>query len=198
MKWNIEEAEKVVRECERLTGVTADFTVTDRVKNGEIMDIREEKRELGISPLMCSDEDIPDSIVRQCIFLAFCGLENEKLELGRLWHSAVRKAEQLCEQTGTEFTDFEDIENYIRPVRRRLFPDPKDGGCYFRVGDILRGKAPCSGECKFIVTDMEASEEGIMVSCRMVPGRYYPDDGITYTEEERVVFERFNIYERKS
>ncbi len=197
MNWNIEEAEKVIRECEGLTGVTADFTVTDNVRNGEIMDIREEKREVGISPLMCSDEGVPDSIVRQCLFLAFCGMENEKLGLGRLWYSSVEQVERLCVQTGTKFTDFEEVENYIRPVRRRLFPDPKDGGCYFRIGDILRGKAPCSGGCKYTVTDIELTEEGIMVSYRTAPSKYFPDNGRTYTEEEETLFKRFNIYERR-
>lgn len=196
MKWNMETAEEIIRQCERLTGVTANFALSDKAGNGELMNICEEKRQVSFSPLMCNDEDMPENIVKQCFFLAFCGMERDALGIGLLWNNAVEFVERLCTETGTEFTDFEEVESFVRPVRRKLFPDPKNGGCFFRTGDILREKGPCSGGCKFVVTDIEKTEEGIMVSYRILPSEYFPDNGKVYTDEEVKMSEWFRIYER--
>lgn len=194
--WNKESVAKVLEGYAELSGVKVeDFTVTENVKKGDILYIHEEDREIGFCPLMCNNPDMPDDTVRLMLMTFFCALAREPLGL-TWWSDCQDHVKILCEKTGIEYIDFFDTEDYVRPVRRKLFPNPKDGGSFFRIGDILRNKAPCSGGCKYTVTDMKLTEEGIMISYRVVPSKYFPDNGRIYIEEEATVFDRFYLYER--
>jgi len=134
--------------------------------------------------------DMSDDIIRSCLVLVVEAYNLEKE--GRLYHSELEKAcMAVCRELGCEYIEIDSLEEFLRPVRRQLYPGSPEYGCYFHVGDILRCRPELTGgPCRYVITGISGlTDEGIMISFT----KRDDPEGEVFTEEEAEVYRRFMI-----
>ena len=116
-----------------------------------------EKNDLIFSSSMCNHIQLPDFVVVSVLafICAACAASLSETNNIQLTYTYAKK---LCDRYGVKFVDDDSCEEYIRPVRRKLFSDPLKNGCYFSIGDIVRAK-PGGGPHRYKVVDITKSEE---------------------------------------
>lgn len=135
------------------------------------------------SERMANHPQMPETVVDSVLVLFYCLYFFRELSADYF----EKKAEEICGVLGMKYIRYDDMEVSIRSVRRSIFPDSKNGGCRFRIGDKLVYRRPGYGRGKYQITDISPiTEDGIIITYNRLDS---PKS--VFTDEEAVIFDMF-------
>ena len=152
-----------------------------------VMQYNADNNEILYSQEICNDELLPDFVVISALAFIYAAIKLELQNYNNI--SQVRNyASNLCEDIGSKYIGENECEEYIRPVRRRHFPDSLNGGCYFKVGDLIRQRPGSGFAPRCTITAISPlTENGIMISYKL------HNSEIIRTSEERKLYRDYII-----
>lgn len=155
-----------------------------------VMQYNADNNEILFSPKICNDELLPDFVVISALAFIYSAIKLELQSFNNILQ--VRNyAANLCNNIGSKYIDEDECEEYIRPIRRKYFPDSLNGGCYFKVGDLIRQRPRGGVSPKFTITAISPlTESGIMISYKPLRSKK-----LHISEEKELYQNYFMTYE---
>ena len=149
-----------------------------------------DNNEVLYSQEICNDELLPDFVVISALAFIYSAIMLELQSFNNILQ--VRNyAANLCNDIGSKYIDEDECEEYIRPIRRKHLPDSLNGGCYFKVGDLIRQRPRGGVSPKFTITAISPlTESGIMISYKPLRSKK-----LRISEEKELYQNYFIIYE---
>lgn len=187
MVWNENFIKNLIASFENNSRDEIQICIRSEPNLNTVMQYNADKSEILYSSEICNDESLPDFAVISALAFIYSAI---KLEL-QIYNniSQVRKhAANLCDDIGSKYICEDECEEYIRPVRRKHFPDSLNGGCYFKLGDIIRQRPGSGFAPRCTITAISPlTESGIMISYKLY------DSEIVRTSEEKEVYQDYII-----
>ncbi len=184
----------VISKCNSLLQENLTFSIEADNETNVMMEVTDNRTKIVFSPLICNHPEMNESAVYSYILhicSAFHTVENGALYWERL-ESCVKK---LSKEIGIEYMNHYEIEAHVRKVRRIIFPDSANGGCYFKVGQFLHWvNGSDSGRIYLITNISPLTEDGIFITYVPNMGR---DTEHPIINEEDFVFNHYIVVERK-
>lgn len=187
MVWNENFIKNMLASFDNVSRAVIQIHVRNEQSLNTVMQYNADNNEILFSPKICNDELLPDFVVISALAFVYSAIKLELQSFNNILQ--VRSyAANLCNDIGSKYIDEDECEEYIRPVRRIHFPDSLNGGCYFKVGDLIRERPGSGFAPKCTITAISPlTESGIMISYKLHKSK------IIHILEEKELYQNYII-----